>query len=95
VNPPLNDTLPTHHAAALADVVEPLLVQWNSLPHILAVSRASLARMRVRGAFGPEVLRAGRRLLVRVDELRRWVDAGMPNRATWIAMQGPGRRRVV
>jgi hypothetical protein len=50
--------------------------------------------MRVRGAFGPEVIRAGRKLLVRADELRRWVDAGMPNRSTWIAMQGASRRQI-
>jgi len=74
--------------------LEPLLIPWNNLPPVLCLSRASLARMRVRGAFGPEVIRAGRKLLVRADELRRWVDAGMPNRSTWIAMQGASRRQI-
>jgi hypothetical protein len=73
----------------------PLLIPLAKVPPILGFSRAHLARLRVRGAFGPEVLRAGRKLLVRADELRRWVNANMPDRRAWLAMEAAGRRRNV
>lgn len=72
---------------------EPLLIPWSELPRILAWSRAHLARMRVNGTFGPTVLRAGRKLLVRRAELESWVAAGLPDAKTWQAMRDAGQRR--
>ncbi len=82
------DTIPS-----VADL--PLLIPLASVPRALAISRADLARLRAAGRFGPAVLRLGRRLLVRRDELERWVQAGIPDRRMWIAIQASGRRRVV
>jgi hypothetical protein len=70
----------------------PLLIPWNDVPHVLSVSRAHLARLRVAGKFGPTVLRSGRKLLVRREELERWVSAGMPDARTWVAMEASGKR---
>lgn len=81
-------------AAAAPLCPTPLLIPWNDVPRALSISRAHLARMRVAGKFGPTVLRAGRKLLIRADELRRWVDANMPDRPTWIAMEATGRRHT-
>ena len=74
--------------------LEPLLVPWNDLPRILAMSRAHLARLRVAGKFGPAVLRAGRKLLVRRSELESWVAHGLPDAPTWTAMQASVGRRL-
>ena len=74
--------------------IESLLIPWTDLPTALAVSRAHLARLRAAGKFGPAVLRSGRKLLVRRDELERWVAAGMPDSATWRAMEAASGRRT-
>ena len=73
----------------------PLLIPWNDVPNALSISRAHLARMRVAGKFGPTVLRAGRKLLVRREELESWVSADMPDARTWSAIQASGRRVTV
>jgi hypothetical protein len=77
------------------DAETSLLVAWTAVPTLLAMSRAHLARLRVAGKFGPAVLRCGRKLLVRRAELARWVDAGMPDAATWRAMEAAAGRRTV
>ena len=73
---------------------EPLLTPLNDVPRILAFGRSHLYSLIAAGKFGPDVLRAGRKRLVRLDELRRWVDAGMPDSATWQAMQASAGRRL-
>jgi hypothetical protein len=73
--------------------VAPLLIPLTDVPAALSISRAHLARLRVAGKFGPVVLRSGRKLLVRVDELRRWVDAGMQPANVWRAMEEQEQRR--
>ena len=70
-----------------------LLIAWNDLPSVLSLSRATLARMKAAGKFGPTVLHAGRKLLVRRGELERWVDAGMPDAREWGAIQASESRR--
>jgi hypothetical protein len=72
-----------------------LLIAWSDLPPVLALSRAHLARLRASGKFGPAVLRSGRKLLVRRDELERWIQAGMPDSRAWLAMEAAARRRRV
>ena len=72
---------------------EPLLIPLTDVPPVLAISRAHLARLRVANKFGPAVLRSGRKLLVRRSELIEWVNAGMPDRALWLAMQAAAGRR--
>jgi hypothetical protein len=86
--------MPTDTAAPHG-LTEPLYVAWNAVPHLLASSRAHLARMRAAGKFGPEVIRWGRKLLVRRSELIAWAESGMPDAATWRAMQATRRRLPV
>jgi hypothetical protein len=66
-----------------SDTLSPdsLLIPWTDLPRVLCVSRATLARMKVSGKFGPSILRAGRKLLIRRSELESWVAAGLPDAA--------------
>jgi hypothetical protein len=66
---------------------ESLLIPWNDIPRLLSISRAHLARLRAAGKFGPTVLCVGRKLLVRREELVRWVDAGMVDGSSWQAME--------
>ena len=73
---------------------EPLLIPWNDVPRVLSISRAHLARLRVADKFGPTVLRAGRKLLVRRAELAEWVAAGMPAANEWAAMTASAGRRL-
>jgi hypothetical protein len=72
---------------------DPLLIPLTDVPKVLSISRAHLARMRAGGRFAPAVLRLGRKLLVRRDELERWVEAGMVDVPTWRAMEAAMRRR--
>jgi hypothetical protein len=72
--------------------VEALLIPLADVPPILAISRAHLARLRAGAKFGPTVLKCGRKLLVRRAELGDWVNANMPDRRTWEAMQAQSRR---
>jgi hypothetical protein len=76
------------------DVITPLLIPLIDVPRVLAFSRAHLARLRAAGKFGPTVLRSGRKLLVRREELERWVAAGMPDAANWRAMEAATARRT-
>lgn len=78
-----------------SSVPEALLIPLADVPAVLSISRAHLARLRAGARFGPKVLRAGRKLLVRVEELRRWVDCDMPDARTWAAMQASSRRLKV
>jgi hypothetical protein len=73
---------------------EPLLIAMTDVPRVLSISRSTLAVLRAAGRFGPSVLRAGRKLLVRRDELCRWVEAGMPPANEWAAMQASADRRA-
>lgn len=41
----------------------------------------------------PRPMRIGRSLMWRADELRRWVEAGCPDRAKWEAEFGKGQQR--
>jgi hypothetical protein len=73
--------------------IAPLLIPLTCVPASLSISRAHLARLRASGRFGPTVLRSGRKLLVRTDELRRWVESEMPPANVWRAMEEQEERR--
>jgi hypothetical protein len=74
---------------------EALLVPLAAVPTLLGCSRAHVARMRVSGKFGPEVIRWGRKLLVRRSELLAWADSGLVDARTWEAMKSQrGRLKV-
>jgi hypothetical protein len=73
--------------------IDKQLIAWAKLPAVLDSSRQSMERMRQNGAFGPEILRLNKKLVVRRTELEAWVAAGLPDRASWQAMRiAEGRR---
>lgn len=74
-------------------VESPLLIPLTDVPRVLSISRAHLARLRSAGRFAPAVLRLGRKLLVRRDELERWIASGMVDTATWRALEAASGRR--
>jgi excisionase family DNA binding protein len=57
---------------------------------LLGVSRAHFYRMHNAGRI-PLPIRLGGAVRWRVDELRAWIDAGMPNRQRWQVMYAPKR----
>lgn len=65
----------------------PLLVTHKGFSALISVSLASLYRRLAAGEIGPAPLSLGGRRLFKVAEIRRWVNAGLPNRETWVAME--------
>jgi len=65
--------------------VEPLLVGAAGTARLLGLARTTIYAMHQDGKI-PAPVRVGRKLLWRVDELRRWVAAGCPGRTRWEAL---------
>ena len=61
---------------------EPLLLDADALARQLSVSRSGLYQWLASGRI-PSPVKLGRRALWRVEEIRRWVNAGCPPRARW------------
>ena len=73
-------------ADALQSVVtiRPLLLSRKQTAAALgSISVSHLDRLERRGAIGPRPLKLGKCVLYRVDELRAWVEAGLPGRVAW------------
>jgi predicted DNA-binding transcriptional regulator AlpA len=70
---------------------EPLLVDVAGVAKLLGVAQGSIFAWRSAGKFGPAPVRMGRCVRFRVEEIRRWVDAGCPPRVKWAAIQGNDR----
>jgi predicted DNA-binding transcriptional regulator AlpA len=71
---------------------EPLLIDARQLAELLAVSAATLARMKASGKLpAPVVLGAGCHRW-RLDEIRRWAASGCPDRPSWKAQQAARTR---
>jgi len=71
---------------------EPLLVPDEVAAAMLGVGVSYFRGLLKQGAIGPEPVRLGRRQLHRVDLLRAFVEAGLPDRAAWLARQQGGSR---
>lgn len=69
---------------------EPLLVPDEVAAAMLGVGVSYFRGLLKQGAIGPEPVRLGRRQLHRPDLLRAWVEAGLPDRGAWLAMQRGG-----
>lgn len=39
------------------------------------------------GRFGPDILRLGRCVRIRANELREWIEAGCPPREKWVEIR--------
>lgn len=69
-----------------APTAAPLLWTPDDLAAALQVSVRTLRRQELLGKIGPRPLTIGRAIRYRVDEVRRWIAAGVPDRDTWRAM---------
>jgi DNA-binding transcriptional MerR regulator len=65
---------------------EVLAVGMRDLARMLGVSGATLARWKAAGLLLPGLRKNGR-ILYPLDQVRRWLAAGMPDAKTWKTMQ--------
>ncbi len=63
--------------------LSPLLVDTETAARLLSVGKSLLYQMCSDGRFGPKVYKLGRRTLYSFDEIRAWVEAGLPPRQVW------------
>jgi predicted DNA-binding transcriptional regulator AlpA len=105
---PAADTLPclTDPTAVQADrsaadrprtppaALEPLLLTAEDLAQLLRISPATVWRLRAAGKLPRPLDALGRQLVRwRAEEIRRWVDAGLPDMRTWEALRDQAARR--
>jgi hypothetical protein len=83
-------TMPQPRSGAIA--MEPLAIGAKHLANLLGVSLATVHRWDAGGLLGPAGNKIGGRRLWPVAEVRAWVAAGMPDRATWLALKRVYRR---
>lgn len=92
----MNDTLPL--PARTADPpparrrrrLSPLVVDARRLARLLCCGVRTVRTWDAAGRL-PAPLRIGGRVVWRVDEIRRWLDAGAPDRQTWAALRDARR----
>ncbi|MEK6675135.1 MAG: hypothetical protein AABZ47_05695 [Planctomycetota bacterium] len=70
-----------------ASRVEPLAVDAKALAGLIGISVRTI-RTHDAGGKLPRGVRIGGRKVWIVDEIKRWLESGAPNRATWEAMKG-------
>jgi hypothetical protein len=66
--------------------LEPLTYDTDDLAFVLRSSLATIHRLRAAGKL-PRALKLGGQLRWRVDEVKAWCAAGMPDLKTWEAMR--------
>ena len=76
------------HRSEDVDKCMPLAVDAATVAKMLHVSLRHLRRMDASGKLGPHGLRFGRSVRYSVEEVRRWLEAGAPDRATWDQIKG-------
>jgi len=74
--------------ARVAFTLEPLLVDDVAAGRLLGIGASFFRQLEQRGVIGPMPILWGKRRLHRVDTLREWVRVGMPDRKTWLTMNG-------
>ena len=73
-----------YNFTAPLDSNEQLLVGAEQAAAMLSIGRTHFYSMLNSGTIGPMAHKLGRRSLFSVQELREWVNAGMPPRQRWI-----------
>jgi hypothetical protein len=66
--------------------LEPLTYDTDDLAFVLRSSLATIHRLRAAGKL-PRALKLGGQLRWRVEEIKAWCAAGMPDLKTWEAMR--------
>jgi excisionase family DNA binding protein len=82
-----DDLIPQAVNSGLGSALEPLAVCTKELARLLAISVATLERWNNSGKLGPPGIKIGGRRLWPLAEVREWVNAGMPDRETWLALK--------
>ena len=73
-------------------VPDRLLLSSEELSSVLSISRATLWRLLAAGKL-PLPLRPSPGIVRwKADEIRHWVESGMPDLKTWAALQAASRR---
>jgi len=85
----VEDSRPNMDVGGQSRNVCPYLINAADAAEFLGVSKAQFYRKHKAGLI-PLPLRLGGSVRWRVNELKAWVDAGMPNRQTWLTMNGGG-----
>lgn len=62
----------------------PKLTGVNNACLMLGITRSTYFNMRAAGRIGPQEIRFGAKILLRVAELDDWIEAGCPPRRQWI-----------
>ena len=92
----LRDQLAGGRRQSLAAAVEPLLIDRRRFAELLSVGVATLDRMRAAGRIPQPLVLSRGCVRWRLDDVRRWLDAGAPNAAEWkarkVAANSSGRR---
>lgn len=70
------------------------LLTFDAVAALLKKTPRGIRKDIVSGRFGPEILRLGRSVRVRADELAEWIRAGCPGRDAWTARNDGGRKAV-
>ena len=84
-------TDPTPAQAPAATATDPLLVDAAALAVLLAVSLRTVRTWDAGGRL-PRPVRVGGAVRWRLDEIRRWLDAGAPCRDEWEARKAAARK---
>ena len=71
---------------------DPLLIDARKLAGLLDVSLGTVERMKAAGDLPAHVVVSGNCHRWRLEEIRRWVEAGCPPRKQWEALNGRAGR---
>lgn len=63
------------------------LLTFDSVAKVVKKTTRGLRKDVAAARFGPEIIRLGRSVRVRSDELADWIRAGCPNRERWLAIR--------
>jgi len=72
--------MPTEHPGQR--LPEPIAGDAKTVSYLTGFSVRTIRRMDASGEM-PRPIRKGRKVLWRLDEIRRWVEAGCPDRRDW------------
>jgi len=75
-------------------ILEPLLIGVKELAPLLGISEPTLERWRASGRLGLPGIKMGGRRLWPMAEIREWVESGMPDRETWLALRKANGKRL-
>ncbi len=67
---------------------EPLLIDVTTACQMLSISRSKFYEARAAGCIAPQIVKIGRKNLLRRAELEDWILAGLPHKKVWRWQKG-------